>query len=140
MAGLITKETDRSVENFIAQVGDASKEADSHVILRMMEEATGLQPKVWGNDKVPDFIIGFGKYSYTRKGSKEEFEWFKYGFAPRKTKLTLYLPLDLTKEKLIDDLGKCSTGKGCLYINKLRDVDMNVLKELIAKSVSDKTE
>ncbi|KAB2807727.1 DUF1801 domain-containing protein [Phaeocystidibacter luteus] len=136
MAGLVTIETDRSVDNFIAQVGNASKEADSQVILKMMEEATGIAPKVWGNDKVPDFIIGFGKYSYTRKGSKEEFEWFKLGFAARKTKLTLYLPVDLTQEPLIDDLGKCKIGKGCLYINKLADVDQNVLKQLIEKSAT----
>lgn len=136
MAGLVTTETDRSVDNFIAQVGNASKEADSQVILKMMEEATGIAPKVWGNDKVPDFIIGFGKYSYTRKGSKEEFEWFKLGFAARKTKLTLYLPVDLTQEPLIDDLGKCKIGKGCLYINKLADVNQNVLKQLIEKSAT----
>lgn len=136
MAGLVTTETDRSVDNFIAQVGNASKEADSQVILKMMEEATGIAPKVWGNEKVPDFIIGFGKYSYTRKGSKEEFEWFKLGFAARKTKLTLYLPVDLTQEPLIDDLGKCKIGKGCLYINKMADVDQNVLKQLIEKSAT----
>ena len=139
MAGLITKETNRSVQRFIEGVDSPSKRADSQVILKMIEDVTGLEPKVWGNDKVPDFIIGFGKYKYNRKGSKEEFEWFNIGFAPRKNKLTIYLTFDINEEKkLLNKLGKCRWGKGCLYINKLADIDLDTLEQLIGKSVDAK--
>ena len=132
MAGLVTKETNRSVTDFIASIPSESKKKDALTILRMMEEVTGEKPKIWGDN----FIIGFGKYSYTRKGGKEEFEWFKMGFAPRKTKLTLYLTTDIEKHsKLLDKLGKCKWGKGCLYINKLEDVNESVLKELMSMSM-----
>lgn len=132
--GLVTTETDRSVKAMIEHVDSASKREDAHLLLQMMQEATGIEPKVWGNEKVPDFLIGFGKYSYQRKGGKESFEWFYLGFAPRKSKLTLYLNYDVSQEEeLLKVLGKCSFGKGCLYINKLKDVDMAVLEQLIRK-------
>lgn len=135
MAGLVTKETTRSVRNFIDSIDNASKRANSFAILELLKEVTGCEPKVWGNEKAPDFLIGFGKYTYQRKGSKEEFEWFNVGFAPRKTKLTLYLTFDLSKELvLLNKLGKHTCGKGCLYINKLADIDQEVLKELVEKS------
>ena len=131
MAGLATQETNKSVDKFIESVGNASKQEDSKKILAIMQEVTGHKPKVWGDN----FIIGFGKYKYKRKSGKEEYEWFNVGFAPRKTKLTLYLTFDLTAEKeLLDKLGKCKYGKGCLHINKLADVDIEVLKQLITKS------
>lgn len=131
MAGLATQQTNKSVNKFIESVGSASKQEDSKKILTIMQEITGHQPKVWGDN----FIIGFGKYKYKRKSGKEEYEWFNVGFAPRKTKLTLYLTFDLTEEKeLLDKLGKCKYGKGCLHINKLADVDVEVLKQLITKS------
>lgn len=135
MAGLVTKETNRSVDAYIEKVDSVSKIEDSHKLLSILIEVTGQEPKVWGNEKVPDFIIGFGKYKYHRKGGKEEFEWFHVGFAPRKTKLTVYLNFDISKEEnLIKDLGKCKWGKGCLYINKLADINIDVLKKLIEKS------
>ncbi len=135
MAGLVTKETNRSVQDFIKGVDNASKQADSQVILELIKDVTGLEPKVWGNEKVPDFLIGFGKYKYHRKGSKEEYEWFNVGFAPRKSKLTIYLTFDINEEKLLlDKLGKCKWGKGCLYINKLADVNLEILKQLLEKS------
>ena len=131
MAGLATQETNKSVDKFIESVGNASKQEDSKKILAIMQEVTGHKPKVWGDN----FIIGFGNYKYKRKSGKEEYEWFNVGFAPRKTKLTLYLTFDLTAEKeLLDKLGKCKYGKGCLHINKLADVDIEVLKQLITKS------
>jgi len=136
MAGLVTKETDRSVKAFIEAADSPSKRADSYEILKLIQEETGLEPKVWGNEKVPDFLIGFGKYAYTRKGGKEEFEWFKVGFAPRKSKITIYLTTNLSKqEDLLTQLGKCKWGSGCLYINKLADIDTEVLSVLIAKSM-----
>ena len=134
MAGLATVETNRSVDAFIENIDSVSKQEDSRKLLELMKEITGVEPKVWGNEKVPDFIIGFGKYTYQRKGSKEEFEWFNMGFAPRKSKLTVYLTFDMTKEEeLLKKLGKCSWGKGCLYINKLDTVDLDVLRQLIEK-------
>ncbi len=134
MAGLATIETNRSVSDFIAAVDSPSKRADSEMLLQLLTEVTGKTPKVWGNEKVPDFIIGFGKYKYQRKGSKEEFEWFNVGFAPRKSKLTLYLTFDLSEAKdLLEQLGKCKWGKGCLYINQLGDIDLEILKQLVEK-------
>ena len=135
MAGLVTKETNRSVENYIKNLKNTSKEKDSYQLIELMESITGNKPKVWGNSKVPDFLIGFGKYTYQRKGSKEKFEWFNVGFAPRKTKITIYLTFDITEKKqILEDLGKCKWGKGCLYINKLSDINLDILQKLIIKS------
>jgi len=131
MAGLVTKETNKSVDKYIKSIGSKSKQDDSRILLKMMEEASGFIPKVWGDN----FLIGFGKYTYQRKNSKEEYEWFHLGFAARKTKLTIYLTFDISKEeKLLKKLGKCKWGKGCLYINKLADIDLPILKRLILKS------
>jgi len=134
MPGLVTKETDRSVTNYLDQIGNESKKEDSRVLLSIMEEMTQKPPKIWGNEMVPDFLIGFGKYKYKRKSGKEEFEWFNMGFAPRKNKITIYMNFDISlEEQLLKDLGKCKWGKGCLYINKLKDVDLEILKQLILK-------
>lgn len=131
MAGLVNRETDKSPEAFIDSIDNAAKREDSRVLLAMMQEVTGYEPKVWGDN----FIIGFGKYTYRRKGGKEEYEWFHTGFAPRKTKLTIYLTFDISREEeLLARLGKCKWGKGCLYINKLADVDLDVLRQLIERS------
>ena len=135
MAGLATVETNRSVSAYIENIDNASKQADSRTLVSLIEDVTGYKAKVWGNEKVPDFIIGFGNYKYKRKSGNEEFEWFNVGFAPRKTKLTVYLTFDIAKEEaLLKKLGKCKWGKGCLYINKLADVDLTYLKQLIKKS------
>jgi len=131
MSGLATKETNRSVYAFVETIENTSKKEDSKQLITIMKTITGVEPKIWGDN----FIIGFGKYKYKRKGGKEEFEWFNLGFAPRKTKITIYLTLDISKEEnLLSKLGKCKFGKGCLYINKLADVDVEVLKQLIEKS------
>ena len=132
MAGLATQETNKSVPAFIESIASVSKQEDCKVLVRLIQELTGYEPKVWGDN----FIIGFGKYTYKRKGGKEEFEWFHVGFAPRKTKLTVYLTFDISQhESLLKKLGKCEWGKGCLYINKLADIDLDILKKLILKSV-----
>lgn len=131
MAGLATKETQKSVSEFIDSIENTSKREDSRTLVTMMQEVSGYEPKIWGDN----FIIGFGKYTYKRKNGKEEFEWFHVGFAPRKTKITVYLTFDISKEEeLLEKLGKCTFGKGCLYINKLADVNLEVLKKLIKKS------
>ena len=89
MPGLVTKETNRSVANYLDGIGNESKKEDSRLLLSIMEEMTQKPPKIWGNEMVPDFLIGFGKYKYKRKSGKEEYEWFKMGFAPRKNKITI---------------------------------------------------
>ena len=94
-----------------------------------LHEITGKEPKIRGTS-----IIGYGKYSYQRKNG-DEFEWFNTGFSPAKAHLSLYMMYDVnTEETLLSKLGKYKTGKGCLYIKSLADVDMDVLKQLIQKS------
>lgn len=131
MAGLATHETNKSVSKFINSIENESKKADAKQLLEIIKAITGVEPKIWGDH----FIIGFGKYKYKRKQGNEEFEWFKVGFAPRKTKITIYLTFDISQqETLLNELGKCKWGKGCLYINKLADVNLEVLKKLITLS------
>lgn len=95
IVGLVNKETNKSVPKFIAAIENKSKREDSKKLLKMMQEVTGFKPKVWGDN----YFIAFGKYTYQIKNSKEEYEWFYDGFAPRKAKLTLYLNYDVSKEK-----------------------------------------
>ena len=131
MAGLATQETDKSVTDYIDSIENDTKREDSKTLIKMMSEITGHEPKIWGDY----YIIGFGKYKYKRKNGKEEFEWFNVGFAPRKAKMTIYLTFDISAEKeLTSRLGKCKWGKGCLYVNKLTDIDLEVLRQLIIKS------
>ena len=131
MAGLATKETQKSVSHFIASIDNASKREDSKTLVALVQEISGYEPKIWGDN----FIIGFGKYTYTRKNGKEEFEWFHTGFAPRKNKMTVYLTYDISQqEDLLKDLGKSKCGKGCLYVNKLADINLDVLGKRIKKS------
>ena len=135
MAGLVNKENNRSVTRFIDTIDNKSKREDSFKLLELIEGITGTKPKMWGNEANPDFMIGFGKYTYKRKGGKEEFEWFHIGFAPRKTKLSLYLTTDISQHQdLLQKLGKCKFGKGCLYINKLADVNLDILSQLIQRN------
>ena len=130
MAGLVTRETDKSVSAFIESIENPRKKADAETLLALLTEVTGEEPKIWGDN----FIVGFGKYTYQRKGSKEDHEWFNIGFAPRKKNLTVYLTYDIgQEEELLARLGKCTWGKGCLYINKLADVDLDVLREILTK-------
>lgn len=130
MAELKTKERKASVEKFLNNVKDDQKREDSFKILKMMKQITKAEPKMWGSS-----MIGFGNYHY-KYASGREGDWFLAGFSPRKQYLTLYIMTDINKYKeLLNKLGKHKTGKGCLYINKLDDVDVKVLKELITTSV-----
>jgi Domain of unknown function (DU1801) len=130
MPELKTKERKASVEKFLNGVKEKQKREDSFKILKLMKQITKTEPKMWGPS-----IIGFGKYHY-KYASGREGDWFLTGFSPRKQSLTLYLMSDLNKYKdLFSKLGKHKTSKGCIYINKLEDVDMKVLKELITSSV-----
>ena len=131
MSSLAIVETNKSVSDFINSIDNERKREDSKKLLKTIQKITGKKPKIWGDN----FIIGFGKYKYQRKGNKQEYEWFNVGFAPRKKNITLYLTMDISEEEvLLKKLGKCKWGKGCLYINKLDDVDLEVLEELIVKS------
>ncbi len=127
LAEIKTKQTDLSVEDFINSVKDESKRKDSLKILKLMKKATKQKPKIWGSS-----IIGFGNKIYKSPATGREVEWFKIGFSPRKANLTLYLVMDIKKyASELKKLGKHKTGVGCLYINKLDDVDMKVLEKLI---------
>ncbi|MEL6823973.1 MAG: DUF1801 domain-containing protein [Calditrichota bacterium] len=131
MAKLKTALNDGSVEDFLNSVEDVKKQEDSFRILKLMREITGEEPKMWGNS-----IIGFGSYHY-KYDSGREGDWFQTGFSPRKQNMTLYIMTGFDRyEELLAKLGKYKTGKSCLYIKKLEDVDPVVLRELITQSVA----
>ncbi|MBC7829947.1 MAG: DUF1801 domain-containing protein [Chitinophagaceae bacterium] len=123
-----TKPTSSSVTSFIDSISDEQKRKDSHVILKLMEKAIKEKPKMWGSS-----MIGFGDVRYKSPATGREVDWFKIGFSPRKANLSLHLGIDIKQHA--DDLsklGKHKTGVGCLYINKLEDVDIKVLEKMIA--------
>jgi hypothetical protein len=129
MADLKTIPTKVSVDKFLKGITDERKRADCYQILDMMKKATKAEPKMWGTS-----IVGFGKYHYVYESGREG-DWFITGFSPRKQNLTLYIMGGFHQfGDLMRQLGKHSTGKGCLYISKLEDVDIKVLKNLIRKS------
>jgi len=130
MAELKTKRNKGDVEPFLNSVADEKKRQDSFKVLDLMKQVTGKKPEMWG-----DSIVGFGSYSYTNTTGREN-SWFLTGFSPRVQNLTLYIMSGFDDyDKLLGKLGKHSTGKACLYIKKLEDVDMDVLKELVKQSV-----
>ena len=130
MTELKTKPTNKSVEDFLKKVEHPTKREDSFKILELMKEITKEEPLMWG-----DSIVGFGSYRY-KYASGREGDWPIVGFSPRKQNLTLYIMAGFEKyEKLLEKLGKFKTGKSCLYINKLQDIDTQILKELIIESV-----
>ena len=130
MAELKTKPNKLSVKKFLDQIEDDQKRKDSYVILEMMKDISKEEPKMWGTS-----IIGFGDYHY-KYASGREGDWFKTGFSPRKQNLTLYIMSAFKEDDdLLKKLGKYKTGKSCLYIKQLEDVDVKVLKKMIKKSV-----
>ena len=131
MADNKTKVTAVDPHDFINQVEDQEKRKDSEELVRLMSSVTGKPPKMWGPT-----IIGFGKYHYKYESGREG-EICLTGFSPRKPSLVLYIGPGLEDKKLMSRLGKYKTGKGCLYIKKLADVDRAVLKELVVKSVEE---
>ena len=125
-----TKKTEASVEEFLNAVEHEGKRKDSFTILEMMKDITGEEPKMWGSS-----IVGFGSYHY-KYASRREGDMPITGFSPRKQSLTLYImPGFDAYESLLGKLGKHKLGKSCLYINKLADVDLKVLRELVMQSV-----
>lgn len=127
LAEIKTKETNASVIDFINSISDETKRKDSFTIIKLMQKATKAKPKLWGSS-----IIGFGNKIYKSPATDREVEWFKLGFSPRKANLTLYLVGGIKKyANELKKIGKHKTGGGCLYINKLADVDMKVLEKII---------
>jgi hypothetical protein len=130
MADLKTRTTGASVEAFIESVADETRREDCRRIAAIMRKATGAEAKMWGSS-----IVGFGQYHY-RYNSGREGEFFLTGFSPRKNDLTLYIMAGFERyEALMAKLGKFKTGKSCLYIKRLSDVDLEVLRKLVSASV-----
>lgn len=126
LAEIKTKETKASVKDFIESVASEQKRKDSFTILKMMEKATKQKPKMWGSS-----IIGFGNLIYESPTTGRQVEWFKIGFSPRKANISIYL-MDMKKHaEALKKLGKHKLGGGCLYINKLEDIDLKVLEKMI---------
>ena len=131
MAELKTKKTELSVDAFLKIIPETQRRKDAFIILELMEKATKARGKLWGTS-----IIGFGD-RHLKYESGRELDWFVMGFSPRKQNLTLYITGTVEKQQsLLKKLGKHKTGKGCLYINKLEEVDMAVLKEIINKGLT----
>jgi hypothetical protein len=129
MKTLVNTETNKNVEQFIEAIEHKKRKSDSRILLKLIKEITGLEPKIWGTS-----IIGFGKYKYKRKNG-EEYEWFHVGFSPGKSHLSVYLMYDINQEtELLKKLGPHRCGKGCLYIKSLEDINIDILHLLIAKS------
>lgn len=130
MSTIKTTVNDASVEAFISAVADETKRQDSFRLLEIFTQVTGEKPKMWGSS-----IIGFGQYHYKSERSRQEGDWPLAGFSPRKQNLTLYvMPGFGNLDDLLDKLGKHKTSKGCLYINKLADVDEVVLTDIVKRA------
>lgn len=134
LAQIKTKETGSSVADFINSVADEQKRKDSFVVLMLMQKAMKEEPKMWGSS-----LIGFGKKRYKSPATGREVDWFKMGFSPRKANLSLHLTINIAVHNdLLKKLGRYKTGVGCLYINKLDDVDIKVLEKLILETARTK--
>jgi hypothetical protein len=129
MAELKTQKNDASVEAFLNSVENERRREDGFRLLELMREVTGEEPVMWGTS-----IVGYGNYHY-KYASGQEGDWFLVGFSPRKQSLSLYIMSGFEKyDDLMSKLGKHKTGKGCLYVNKLADVDEQVLRNLVKQS------
>jgi hypothetical protein len=131
MAELKTKPTGQAVTSFLDSVENEQQRRDCFTIMELMRDVTGAEPKMWGTS-----IVGFGdlRYSYA---SGRSGDWFVTGFSPRKQNLTLYLAGGVEQHRaLLDRLGIHTTGKGCLYIKRLSNIDPVVLRKLVERSVA----
>lgn len=128
MVEIKTKETKQDPKDFLNKIEPEQKRADGFALLEMFKKATGEKAVMWGSS-----IVGFGKYHYKSERSAQEGDWPLVGFSPRKQNLTLYV-IAGDNSALLKKLGKHKTSVGCLYINKLSDVDQTVLAELIKKT------
>ena len=132
MAELKTKQTDADVNAFIeAFAATEQKKKDAFELLTFFQEVTGYKPKMWGPS-----IIGFGSYHYKSDRSKQEGDWPLVGFSPRKAAISLYVYMETPKnDALLEQFGKFKKGVGCIYVNKLTDIDQAILKELILETI-----
>jgi hypothetical protein len=130
MADLKTKPTDKSVTAFVNAIPNEQKRKDARALVKLMKQVTKTEPKMWGPS-----IVGFGSYHY-KYDSGREGDWFLTGFSPRKRALTLYVMAGFEQSGLLRKLGRYKTGKACLYIKRLSDVDGEILKEMIQQSVT----
>ncbi|MDT8323468.1 MAG: DUF1801 domain-containing protein [Bacteroidota bacterium] len=130
MAELKTKKNRGDVDAFIAGIENEQRRRDAEIVLKMMKGITRVEPVMWG-----DSIVGFGSYHYVYESGREG-DWFLTGFSPRKQALTLYIMAGFSRyAELMEKLGSYKTGKSCLYVKKMEDVDQKVLRELITESV-----
>jgi Domain of unknown function (DU1801) len=124
-----TARNDASVDAFIDAIEDDARRDDCRTLVRIMKQAVGVAPAMWGPS-----IVGFGSYHYKYESGREG-DWFLAGFSPRKQNLTLYIMAGFERyETLMAKLGRHTTGKSCLYIKRLSDIDTKVLKELVTAS------
>lgn len=132
MAELKTKQTSANVSEFINKFADSEqKRKDSFELLKLMQDFTGYEPKMWGTS-----IIGFGMYHYKSDRSSQEGDWPLIGFSPRKAAISLYVYTGAKEhEYLLKDLGKFNMGKACIYIKRLSDINQDVLKELMRTTI-----
>lgn len=130
MAENKTQPTGSKVEDFLNTVTDEKRRKDGFVILELLRNITGEEPVMWGTS-----IIGFGTYHYKYKSGREG-DWMAVGFSPRKQALTLYIMTGFRKvDAIMEKLGTYKTGKSCLYVKKLEDIDLSVLAELVRQSL-----
>lgn len=132
MAEIKTKQTSADVHKFINAFADTEqKKKDSFELLKLMQDFTGFEPKMWGPS-----IIGFGSFHYKSERSRQEGDWPLVGFSPRKAAISLYVYTgNKEHEYLLKDLGKFKIGKACIYIKKLSDIDQEVLKKLMKETI-----
>ncbi|MEY4641636.1 MAG: hypothetical protein RLZZ227_1630 [Pseudomonadota bacterium] len=128
MAKIKTSKTDVSVAKFVAAIPNETRRADAAAIIKLMQKVSGRKPKMWGPT-----IVGFDEYHY-RYASGHEGDMCMIGFSPRSAALVLYVLSSVDVEQFLPQLGKHKRGKGCLYINKLADVDLAVLEQLTRAS------
>lgn len=132
MAEIKTKKTDANVTDFINTfAATEQKRKDGFELLHIIQDFTGYEPKMWGPG-----IIGFGQYHYKSEKSKQEGDWPLVGFSPRKAAISLYVYSGCAgQEELLQDLGKFKMGKGCIYVKKLEDINVEILKKLIQSTI-----
>ncbi len=133
MAEIKTKQTEADVIEFINTFADTEqKRADGFELLKLMQSFTGFEPKMWGTS-----MIGFGSYHYKSDRSKQEGDWPLVGFSPRKAAISLYVFTGAEEhEFLLEGLGKFKRGKACIYVKKLSDIDVEVLKKLMGETIT----
>jgi hypothetical protein len=133
MAEIKTKQHEGDVYSFIEEFVDMdSKKQDSHELIKIMSEVSGYPPKMWGAS-----MIGFGCYHYKSTRSTQEGDWFLIGFSPRKNAISLYVFTGIPEhEYLLKDLGKFTMGKACIYVKKLSDINLEVLKQIMTATIA----